>query len=134
MDNYLLAIGWWNFAGSIMMLGFYYQPFGKQVLNEWTKIFKIEFALDYWGKLWMVWASGLNIFFGLINIMSVKWAYPDVQLFLIGADLTAYIFFILLAIWGIKAGRLGSGFYSVLAIFTFWITWGIIVSKPYFLG
>lgn len=132
MDNYLLALGWWNFAGSIMMLGFYYQPFGKKVLNEWTKIFKIEFALDYWGKLWMVWATGLNIFYGLTNIMAVKWGYPDVKLYMIVVDLFSYILFFLLALWGIKAGKMGSGYYSVLLIFLFWIIWGITVAVPYF--
>ena len=39
MDTYLLSLGWWNFAGSILMIGFFYQSFGKKMLNDWTKIF-----------------------------------------------------------------------------------------------
>ena len=73
MNTYLLAIGWWNLVGSIVMLGFLYQSFGQKMLNEWTLMFKDKFILDYWGKLWFVWAAGLNIFFGLVNIMAVKW-------------------------------------------------------------
>ncbi|MBK7811603.1 MAG: hypothetical protein IPO62_11560 [Saprospiraceae bacterium] len=51
MDTYLLAIGWWNFLGSLIMLGFIFEAFGQKVLNEWTLIFKDKFVLDYWGKL-----------------------------------------------------------------------------------
>lgn len=127
MDTYLLAIGWWNFAGSIMMLGFIYEPFGQKVLNEWTLMFKDKFTLDYWGKLWCFWASGLNIFFGLINILAVKWGYNDVKTFLIWFDIIAYLIFVGLVIWGLKAGRLGSGGYSAFVIFGVWIIWGFLV-------
>ena len=130
MNTYLLAIGWWNFAGSIMMLGFLYQPFGQKMLNEWTMMFKDKFVLDYWGKLWFVWATGLNIFFGLVNIMAVKWGYNDVQTFLIWFDIIAYLIFVGLAIWGLKLGRLlRAGAYSALFIFSIWIIWGYWVVK-----
>lgn len=127
MDTYLLAIGWWNFLGSIMMLGFFHQPFGKKMLNEWTKIFSTEFALDYWGKLWLIWAIGLNIFFGLINILAVKWGFIEVKMFLVWFDIIAYLLFVGLAIWGIKAKRCGEGAYSVFIIFGVWIIWGLWV-------
>jgi hypothetical protein len=126
MDQYLLSIGWWNFGGSLFMLGMLNNSFGKKVLNEWTKIFKTEFHLDYWGKFWLAWAIGLNIFFGLVNILSVSWGYPEVKQFLICSDLVAYSCFLLPAIWGLSAGRVGSGIYSVFVIFSFWIAWGII--------
>jgi hypothetical protein len=125
MDTYLQAIGWWNFVGSFMMLGFLYEPFGKKMLNEWTKIFRDDFVLDYWGKLWLFWAAGLNIFFGLINIVAVYWGYEDVKLFLVYSDLIAYLIFIALAFWGLRAGRLGEGAYSVFIIFGFWLAWGV---------
>lgn len=127
MDTYLLAIGWWNLAGSIMMLGFIHEPFGQKVLNEWTLMFKDKFTLDYWGKLWCFWASGLNIFFGLINIIAVKWGYNDVKTFLIWFDMIAYLIFVGLLIWGLKAGRLGSGSYSAFVVFGVWIIWGFLV-------
>ncbi|TND06969.1 MAG: hypothetical protein FD123_3433 [Bacteroidetes bacterium] len=125
MNNYLLALGWWNFAGSLMMIGFFHPPFGKKMLNDWTKIFSTEFSLDYWGKFWLAWAIGLNIFFGLVNILSVSWGYAEVQKFLVWADLSAYSLFVVLAFWGIRAGRCGSGIYSALLIFAGWIGWGI---------
>ena len=123
MDNFLLAVGWWNFGGSIAMLFFLYQPFGRMILNDQTKIFKTRFELDYWGKLWLFWAAGINIFFGLINVMSVKWGYPEVKSFLIWSDIVAYSIFVALAIWGHIAGRMGSGVWSVYLIFGGWIGW-----------
>ena len=126
MDTYLLSIGWWNFLGSIMMMSMVYQPFGQKMLVEWTQMFKEDFILNYWSKLWLFWASGLNIFFGLINILAVHWGYADVKLFLILLDIGIYISFIGLAAWGLKAGRCGSGIYSALVIFIIWITWGYL--------
>ena len=131
MNTYLLAIGWWNFIGSIMMIGFFYQPFGKKMLNDWTRMFITEFSLDYWGKLWLMWAVGLNIFFGLINILAVHWGYEDVKTFLIWVDISAYAFFIGISIWGLKVGRCGSGIYSAFVIFAFWIIWGIMTTLQF---
>ena len=127
MNNYLLAIGWWNFAGSFMMIGFFHESFGKKMLNEWTKIFSTEFKLDYWSRFWLMWSIGLNIFFGLINIYAAKWGYVDVQKFLICSDILAYLLFVGLAIWGIKSKRTGADIYSVFVIFGVWIVWGLAV-------
>ncbi|HLP14397.1 MAG TPA: hypothetical protein VK177_20880 [Flavobacteriales bacterium] len=125
MDNFLLTVGWWNFGGSILMLFFLYEPIGNAVLVSSTKIFNTPFKLDYWTKLWLGWAAGINVFFGLINVMAVKWGYIEPKVFLIWADIIAYCIFVLLAIWGHVAGRMGSGIYSVYIIFAGWITWGI---------
>lgn len=127
MNSYLLALGWWNFLGSLMMIGFFNESFGKKVLNEWTKMFKTEFVLDYWSKFWLAWAIGLNIFFGLINILAVRWGYLEVKTFLICVDLVAYSLFVGLALWGIKAKRADTGIYSALLIFAGWIIWGLVV-------
>jgi hypothetical protein len=125
MNTYLVAIGWWNFIGSLMMLVFLYEPFGQKVLNEWTLMFKDKFTLDYWGRLWLAWAAGLNIFFGIINIMAVQWGYEEIKVFLIWFDIIIYINFIGLVIWGLKAGRLlRAGSYVTLIIFSIWIIWG----------
>ena len=130
MNTYLLAIGWWNFGGSIMMLGMIYQPFGQKILNEWCLMFKDKFTLDYWGKLWFLWAVGLNIFFGLVNIMAVKWGYDDVKIFLIWFDIIAYLMFVGLAAWGLKVGRLlKPGAYTAFVIFSVWVVWGYWVVK-----
>lgn len=126
MNAFLLAIGWWNLLGSIMMLGFPYEPFGQKVLNEWTLMFKEKFVLDYWGKLWCFWASGLNIFFALVNILSVYWGYEALKVFAIGSDIFAYLVFIGLVIWGLRAGRMGMGGYVALALFCGWIVWGFL--------
>lgn len=125
MDVFLLSIGWWNFGGSITMLFFLNENFGKKMLNDWTKIFVTEFKLDYWTKLWLGWAAGINVFFGAVNIMSVKWGYNDVKEFLIYCDLVAYGIFMILAILGWQSKRLGAGAYSVFLIFSGWLAWGI---------
>ena len=126
MDTYLTALGWWNLIGSIFMLSLLNPSFGKKVFNEWTKIFKTEYEQGYWGRFWLAWVIGLNIFFALINIFSVHWGYEEIKKFCIICDLAAYSMFMGLAIWGIKAGRCGSGIYSVFVIFGIWIGWGII--------
>lgn len=124
MNSYLLAIGWWNFAGSCLMMGMLNENFGKKMLNEWTKVFKDEFKLDYWGKLWLFWAAGLNIFFGLINIMAAGWDFADLKKFLIISDIVAYIIFFWLAIWGQRSQRCDTGIYTAYVIFAIWIFWG----------
>ncbi len=127
MDNYLLALGWWNLIGSVTMLGFLNESFGKNMLNKWTKIFKKEFTLDHWSRFWLLWAISLNIFFALINIFSVKWGYAEVKIFLVYSDIIAYLGFMILSIWGLKNGKCDTGIYSVFFIFSIWITWGILV-------
>lgn len=125
MDTYLLSLGWWNFAGSILMIGFFYQSFGKKMLNDWTKIFNTEFVLDYWGKFWLTWSIGLGIFFGLVNIYAAKLNYVEVKEFLIWLDVVAYIFLMGLSLSQIKAKRTSSGIYVALLVFAFWISWGV---------
>ncbi len=127
MDTYLLAIGWWNLVGSILMLGLFSESFGKKLFNEWSKIISTEYKLDYWGMFWLSWAIGTNIFFALTNILSVKWGYKDVKTFLIWFDIFAYLILISLAIWGIKAKRTGTGIYVGLIIFMSWVIWGFLV-------
>ena len=69
---------------------------------------------------------GARLFFGLINILAVKWGYNEVKIFLIWFDILAYLFFVGLAIWGIIAGRCGNGIYSAFLIFAVWIIWGFL--------
>lgn len=125
MEKFLLAVGWWNFGGSILMLFFLNEEFGKNILNKWTKIYNEPFVLSYWTRVWLFWAAGINVFFGLINVMSVKWGYPEIMRFLVLSDLAAYCVFFILAIWGFSTKKLGSGAYSVFIIFAGWIAWGI---------
>lgn len=125
MDNYLLSLGWWNLAGSILMIGFFYQSFGKKILNDWTKIFSTEFALDYWGKFWLTWSIGLGIFFGLVNIYAANLDHLEVKGSLIWFDVLAYICLLALSLSQIIVKRTGSGIYGVLLVFAFWISWGV---------
>ena len=126
MNTYLLAIGWWNLIGSLLMLGFVYEPLGQKVLNDWTMIFKDKFVLDFWGKLWCFWAAGMNIFFALVNILSVHWDYGHMKVFSIGYDVCAYTVFVALVVWGMRVGRLGQGAYVALPLFGGWIIWGLL--------
>jgi hypothetical protein len=126
MVTYLLALGWWNFFGSIVMIGFFNESFGKKMLNDWTKIFATEFKLDYWSKFWLGWAIGLNIFFGYINVLAAKWNFFPLMKVLVLTDIAAYSAFVLLGIWGLVSKRLGAGGYSIFIIFGGWIAWGIV--------
>ncbi|MES2588157.1 MAG: hypothetical protein V4622_04200 [Bacteroidota bacterium] len=127
MDTFLNAIGWWNFFGSFIMLGFLHEPFGHNILNKWTKIFFVKYKLNYWSRLWLFWAAGINVFFGAINIYGSKWHFIEVKHFLIYSDLLAYSIFLILVLWGIAAKKLAAGAASVIAIFCFWLAWGIFV-------
>src|ERR1700741_386357 len=121
MDLFLASVGWWNFAGSFFMLALLHEPLGQKVLVD-SRIFTEDFVLGYWGKLWLFWAAGLNIFFGLINIRAAKWELDEVKVFLIWSDLTAYILFFSLAVWGLKSRKCGPGIYSVFVVFSVWLT------------
>ena len=105
------------------MVELLHEPFGQNMLNNWTKIFSKQFVLNYWTKLWLFWAAGINIFFGLMNIMSVKWGHPEIKSFMAYTDLISYSCFFLLAIWGYRSKNLGTGAYSVFVIFAFWLAW-----------
>ena len=129
MNLYLQAIGWWNLIGSILMLFFLHQSFAQKLLVEWSQIFKESYSLSYYGKLWLFWAAGLNIIFGLLNIMASYWNYPEIKTFYIRMDIIAYILFILLAVWGLLAERCGPGIYVAFIIFSIWIVWGIIALR-----
>lgn len=125
MNYYLLALGWWNLVGSLMMIGLFNESFGKKLMNDWTKIFVTEFKLDYWGKFFMGWAIGLNIFFGLINIYAAGLDVESLKRFIICFDMGAYLIFIGLAVWGMITKHLGTGVYSVFVIFGVWLIWGL---------
>lgn len=131
MDTYLTALGWWNLVGSVFMLSFFSNSFGKKIFNESTKIFIIDYEPGYWGKFWLAWVVGLNIFFALVNIYSVQWGYIEIKRFCVFFDLVAYTLFVGLAIWGMKAGKCGSGIYSVFVVFAVWLGWGVyVLYKP----
>lgn len=124
MKLYLAVLGWWNLVGCWLMLGWFHEPFGKKVLNEWTRLFVTPFTLDYWSKLWLIWAIGLNIVFALMNILAAQWGFEPLMIFSVVVDLTAYSLFIGLSIWGIRAKRLGAGAVSLFVVFGGWLVWG----------
>ena len=97
------------------------------MLVIWTKIFREDYNLNSYGRLWCAWAAGINIFFGAVNIMAWKWQFEPLGKFLLYVDLAAYLFFMLLAIRAMVWGTSGSGIYSVLVIFSVWIGWGLSV-------
>lgn len=126
MDTYLTSIGWWNFIGSLLMLGMFNENFAKNMLYGWTKLFTIEIKIDFWFRFWMGWAIGLNIFYGAINILCVRWNVTEMKQVVIGFDVFAYGMFLFLLFRGFRSGIMGKeGFYSTLCIFSTWFIWGI---------
>jgi len=127
MYTYLLSLGLWNFFGSIVMLGLINDNFGHNMFVKWTKIFKEDYKLNNYGRIWCAWAAGINIFFGAVNVMAWKWQFEPLGKFLIYTDLLAYSIFTILAVRGLIQKSVGSGIYSVLVIFLGWIVWGVWV-------
>ena len=70
MELYLKAIGWWNLIGALFMFVFLSESIANKVLVEWSEIFTEKYAVSYYVKFWLVFAIGLNIFYGLMNIMA----------------------------------------------------------------
>jgi hypothetical protein len=128
MDTYLLALGWWNLAGCVFMLCLFNQSLGHKLLVEWTGIFTEPYQVTYYSKLWLFWAIGLNVFFGLMNVMAAKWYYLEVQRFVVAADVVSYVLFVALGIWGLQSKKCGNGMYIGFAIFIAWAAWGYLVS------
>lgn len=127
MNTYLLSVGWWNLIGSFLMLGFLNTVFANKVLVTWTGIFKKELTSNYYTKLFIGWAVGLNIIFALINIMAAKWNFIELKSFMIWVDIISYILFIGLTFWGIITKNCSSGIYVAILIFGVWIGWGLSV-------
>jgi len=125
MDLYLKAIGWWNLIGALFMLVFLSESIGNKVLVEWSKIFTEKYSVTYYVKFWLVFAIGLNLFYGLMNIMAGHWSLPNVSTAIIYMNVIAYICVLAMAIWGLVAGKCGPGIYVGFVIFGIWILWGI---------
>ena len=127
MDSYLLILGLWNIIGCLVMFAFIKDSNANKLLVEWSQIFTEKYSTGYYGKLWLIWAIGVNIFFALINIMCIYWNILEIKEFVIWADIIIYILFILLSIIGLKSGKLGKGIYIGFLIFITWILWGFSV-------
>jgi len=127
MNLYLSVLGWWNLIGSGLLLCMLNEPFGNKVLVTWTAIFKEEFTLGYYGRLWLFWAAGLNIIFALINIMAAKWNHPELKSFMMWADVISYTLFIGLSCWGLVAQKCGNGIFIGFLIFGVFLGWGIFL-------
>ncbi len=129
MDLYLKAIGWWNLIGSLLMFFLLSESIANKVLIEWSAIFTEKYTATFYVKFWLVFAIGLNIFYGLVNIMAGYWEYDNIRSCIIWVDVIAYIGVLSVAIWGLVAGKCGLGILVGFLIFSVWILWGIYVLK-----
>ena len=125
MDLYLKNVGYWNLIGSLLMFLFFSRALGNRILVNWSQIFRERYELNYYSKLWLLWAIGLNLFFAIINILAAWWSFEELKLFLIRADVIIYLIFIGLTVRGLVIKQLGAGAYVALIIFAAWSFWGI---------
>lgn len=132
MESFIATLGWWNLIGSVMMFFFLNERFGSMVLVESTGIFKGPFRLDYWGKLWLAWAAGANLFFGIVHILTVHYKFYPLMIWIVWNDVIIYVTFILLSVWGIRAGRMGKGAFSVFIVFGIWLSWSLYSLYSYY--
>lgn len=130
METYLYAVGGWNLFGSLVMLGLLNDNIGNKLLVNWTGIFAKPFSLNFYGKLFLGWAIGLNIFFASINIFIAMEPGFVLKQIVVAADIIAYLGFIGLVIWGLIVGNLKSGGYVALLIFLGWVLWGGLSYQP----
>jgi hypothetical protein len=124
MDIFLQSVGYWNLIGSIFLLVFLKESSGEKILVQWAKIFKEPYKLGYYGRFWLLWAAGLNVFFSLINIMAAHWDLLEMKEFLVITDIIIYLVFIGLGILGYISKKCDVGVFVGLVIFGFWAIWG----------
>ena len=125
MELYLKTLGWWNLIGAILMFAFLSENIGNKILVQWSGIFTEEYSVNYYVKFWLVFAIGLNIFYGLINIMAGYWNHSNTNTFIACFNVIVYSVILLFSIWGLVAGKCGTGIYVGFVIFAIWILWGI---------
>ena len=128
MNHFLIGLGLWNLIGACFMFLLLNKKFGNDFLVKWSQIFKEPYSLNYYGKFWLCWAIGINLFYGFINCWAVKWDYIHVKTDLIFFNLIIYFIILAILIYGlIKSNKLGPGAYIAGVIWAFFIGWGIYV-------
>ena len=125
MSLYLQSLGWWNLVGSVLIFFFLNEKIGNAILVKWGGLFKEEFTHNFYSRLWICWAAGMNIFFALVNIYSPIWNVQELMNFIVYFDIISYSIFVFLVIRTLVNKTAGVGMYLALLIFLVWIGWGI---------
>src|SRR5262245_42870519 len=111
MNAYLLALGWWNLVGCGFMLLLLHPKWGPKLMNECVAVLSEPYNVDFYAALWVFWATGLNVFYALINILSVGWEFAPLMRFTAWTDVISYCIFLALGIRTHVRGKAGKGIY-----------------------
>lgn len=123
MESYfLLAIGYWNLIGSIILYLMLNPAIADKVLRQWIEIITIPYDVGKHGSLWLVWAASTNIFFSIVNIAAAHWEETS-QRTVIWGDLFVYGILLLSMIAVFNHENYGKGLYVSIFLGIFWILW-----------
>lgn len=125
MENYfLLAIGYWNLIGSIVLYLMLNPAIADKILRQWTEIVTVPYDVGRYGSLWLVWAASTNTFFSVMNILTIRWAHTS-QIAVICGDLFVYSVLLLSMTVVLNNENYGRGLYVSIFFSIFWIVWAI---------
>ncbi|NJP10364.1 MAG: hypothetical protein HC866_13550 [Leptolyngbyaceae cyanobacterium RU_5_1] len=125
MENYfLLAIGYWNLIGSIVLYLMLNEAIADKILRQWIEIITVPYDVGKYGSLWLVWAASTNTFFSVINVLAVHWARTS-QVVVVCGDLFVYGIFLLSIIVVLNDKNYGRGLYVSIFLTIFWMLWAI---------
>lgn len=125
MGNYfLLAIGYWNLIGSVVLYFMLNPAIADTILRQWIEIITVPYEVGKYGSLWLVWAASTNTFFSVMNVFAVHSAHAS-QIVVICGDLFVYGILLLsmLAVFNNKS--YGRGLYVSICLSIFWMLWAI---------
>lgn len=125
MENYfLLAIGYWNLIGSIVLYLMLNPAIADKLLRQWIEITTFSPDLGKYGSIWLLWAATTNTFFSVINIYAVHWSTSS-KVTVIWGDSFVYCIFLLPMIVVFNNENYGRGLYVSILLSIFWILWAV---------
>ena len=122
METFLLAVGYWNLIGSLVLYLMLKPTLADKILRLWTGIIAQPYEIGKYGALWLLWAATTNTFLGVINIFAAQWEFTS-QTIIIYADLFVYGVFLISAIAALKNVNYGKGHFLNILLFLLWILW-----------
>ena len=124
MHQFLLYIGIYNVAGSLLLMLFNSEKVADSILRKYTEIISEPYLHGPFGRLWLWWAASSNLCLGMIMIIASRWnehVQREVILIAIGTYLIMYFVMII----GGKKPKYGRGLIVTHVLWVLQISWGI---------
>jgi hypothetical protein len=74
MSGFLEAIGWYNVAGSFVLMAMMVPSIADRVLRRYSEVGSAPYESGPYGALWLWWAATTNLFLGFVMVRAVHWA------------------------------------------------------------